>query len=253
MPSPFALNEAISQRREHAEDGLREGSPVVGLSYPGGLLVLSVRRSQRKVFEIYDRLIYSAIGNQSDVEAIRVGAIDLAHREGYERSPDDVTAQRMVGFSLSPVLKELYRDHSRVPAVIRAVFGELGGTPDEDHFFVLNYDGEFERTRGIAMVAGDAEAEDEMSRVAKAAEPPQDLEGAVRLALLAWGAGRAASAPSDDDGDSWKAAEEGPKALHEALEDGVVEAAILDRTTRREARYTVVPEAIIEAALASLG
>lgn len=251
MPSPFALNEAISQRRDHAEDGLREGSPVVGLSYPGGLLVLTVRRSQRKVFEVYDRLIFSAIGNQSDVEAIRVGAIDIAHREGYERSPDDVTAQRLVGFSLSPVLKELYRDHARVPAVIRALFGELGPTQDEDRFFVLNYDGEFERTRGLAMLAGDHEAEDAMSSVVHDADAPRDLEAAVRLALLAWGAGRAASMRRDDDGDA-EVAEDALKSLREALEVGTVEAATLDRTTRREARYLPVPCPTVEAALASL-
>ncbi len=127
--NPFDYNEATRHRRDSVEDRLREGSPVVGISYDKGLLLLTVRRTQRKVFEVYDRLIYSAIGNQSDIEAIRVGAIDVAHKEGYDRSPDDVTIQRIVGFALSPPLKRLFGDtFNAQPAVIRAVFGELGKT-----------------------------------------------------------------------------------------------------------------------------
>ncbi|MBM3495400.1 MAG: 20S proteasome subunit A/B, partial [Armatimonadetes bacterium] len=114
--TPFDFNEAIAQRRDHAQEGLRFGSPVVGMSREEGLVLVTVRRSQRKVYEIYDRLIYSAIGNQSDIEAIRLGAVDLAAKEGFERSPDDVTAQRLVGFSLSPALKEVFRDQWRAPS-----------------------------------------------------------------------------------------------------------------------------------------
>src|SRR5437660_1497144 len=107
MYSPFDFNEASRHREDYVEDKLREGSPIVGISYDAGLLILTVRKTQRKVFEIFDRLIYSAIGKQADVEAIRLGAINFAHQEGFDRSPDDVTVQRIVGFQLSPPLKRL--------------------------------------------------------------------------------------------------------------------------------------------------
>src|SRR5579862_3344525 len=106
MFTPFDINEAVAHRKEYVEEGLRSGSPVVGISYEGGLLLLTVRRSQRKIFEIYDRQMFSAIGRQSDIEKVRLAAIQDAHREGFERSPDDVTLQRMIGFTLSPVLKQ---------------------------------------------------------------------------------------------------------------------------------------------------
>src|SRR5947207_3395097 len=151
--TPFDFNEAIGHRKDYIEERLREGSPVVGISFDSGLALLTVRGTQRKIFEVYDRLIFGGIGNQSDIEAVRVAAIDVAHREGFERSPDDVTAQRLVGFALSPPLKRVFGDLAIAPAVIRALFGELGRTPEDDLFFVLNYDGEFTQMHGFAAVA----------------------------------------------------------------------------------------------------
>src|SRR5437868_385260 len=132
--SGFDYNEADRSRREHVEGHLAEGSPIVGVAFNDGLLVLSVRKTQRKVFEVYDRLIFSAIGQQADIEAIRVGAINFAHQEGFDLSPDDVTAQRVVGFQLSPPLKRVFGDQWNAPAVIRGLFGELGKTPEDDLF-----------------------------------------------------------------------------------------------------------------------
>src|SRR5437763_11799459 len=158
MFSPFDFNEADRHRRDHVEDRLKEGSPIVGISFDAGLLLLTVRQTLRKVFEIYDRMIFSAIGKQADVEAVRIGSINFAHQEGFDRSPDDVTAQRLVGFQLSPALKRLFGDQFNSPAVIRAIFGELGTTPAEDAFFILNYDGEFTQIHAFAAIAGSAEA-----------------------------------------------------------------------------------------------
>jgi len=84
--SPFDFNEANRHRTEYVEDKLRHGSPVVGISCADGVLLLSMRGSQRKIYEIYDRLIYSAIGRQADIEQIRIGAVEVAHREGLNEA-----------------------------------------------------------------------------------------------------------------------------------------------------------------------
>ena len=61
MPSysPYDWNESIQQRNEYIEDRLKDGSPVVALTYDGGLLLLSARQTQRKVYEVYDKLMFS--------------------------------------------------------------------------------------------------------------------------------------------------------------------------------------------------
>ena len=82
MYTPFDINESIAHRKDYVEERLRSGSPIVGLRYEGGLLLLlTVRRSQRKVFEIYDRQMFSAIGKQSDYRE-RAPSFDPEHAPG---------------------------------------------------------------------------------------------------------------------------------------------------------------------------
>ena len=87
MYTPFDREEAVGYRKDNVENRLREGSPVVGLSYDGGMLLLTVRRTQRKVYEIYDRQMFSAIGMQTDIETVRVRMIRLRIRKASSAAP----------------------------------------------------------------------------------------------------------------------------------------------------------------------
>jgi proteasome alpha subunit len=243
--SPFDFNEASRHRVEYVEEKLREGSPVVGVSYDAGLLLLTVRKSQRKVYEVYDRMIFSAIGQQADIEQIRIGAIDVAHREGFERSPDDVTAHRLVGFALSPPLKRLFGDQLTAPAVIRALFGELGKTPANDQFFVLNYDGEFQQNGSFSAIAGTTEAEDRMALWLMGVGPETTREQALDRALKAWAVGAMESRrkkmgeeenPLRDIDES----EQIEGFLREELKTSQVEAGLLERFTTRESKFRLL-------------
>src|SRR4028118_850933 len=126
MYSPYDFNQSIAHRSEYVEERLKGGAPVIGISYDRGVLLFTVKRTQRKIFEIYDQLIYSALGNQADVEAVRLAAIDFAHQEGFVRSPDDVSIQRLVGFAVSPAIKRSFGDPMSTPHVLRALFAEVG-------------------------------------------------------------------------------------------------------------------------------
>jgi len=248
--SPFDFNEAARHREEYVEDRLREGSPIVGVSYDAGLLLLTVRKVQRKVFEIYDRLIYSAIGKQADVEAIRIGAINFAHQEGFDRSPDDVTAQRLVGFQLSPPLKRLFGDTFNAPAVIRALFGELGKTPADDLFFVLNYDGEFSQTGGFAAVAGTPEAEDRMALWLMGVGPETTRAQALERALKAWAVGamesrRRKMGQDEEEENPLRDIDESEQIagfLREELKTSQVEVGLLERFTTRESKFRLLAD-----------
>ena len=262
---PYSLydwNEAIQQRNEYVEDRLKDGSPVVALSYDDGILLLTLRGAQRKIFEVYDRLIMGALGKQSDIESLRLAAVDVAHKEGFERSPDDVSIQRLVGFSLSPAIKRVYNDQQSVPLTLRAIFAEMDRTPDTDHFFVLGYDGEFEAQQRCAVAAGTPYAEDQAEEYLSEASPAT-LEDALRAALTAWGIGRSRLAPraadeEADDFDPLNETSDAPKvsddptvALREALKDkATVEAAILNRNSARETKFRLLKDTELEAVLA---
>ncbi len=251
MPySPYEWNETVRQRNEFIEERLREGSPVVGISYDKGILLLTVRQSQRKIYEIYDKLMFSAIGNQSDIESIRTGAIDIAHREGFTRSPDDVSVQRIVGFAVSPSIKKVYADPFSQPVAIRAVFAEMGRTPADDQFFLVGYDGEFSKHALKTAIAGTVEDEqrmlDELEKQLGSEVP--DFDKSVTAALDAWAVGRLT--PVENDVRLESAEDAGIKPadmIKEALAlGGTLEAAILERDTKRESRFRMLKDSDLD-------
>lgn len=251
--TPYDFNESVRQRTEYIEERLKDGSPVAGISYDGGVLLLTLRRTQRKIFEIYDRLMFAGLGNQSDLEIVRVGAIDFAHQEGYARSPDDVTIQRVVGFAISPGVKRAFGDVLNAPFVVRAVFAEMGRTPEHDLFYTLNYDGEFVSLNWAAAVAGTPEAEEQMIRqlVPKDADGAPDLQTAIQRALRAWAVGMlwtTEAGLSEEEGERITD-ERIAGFLRESLQELQVEAAILDRFTKRERKFRLLNQKEVEPAL----
>lgn len=151
----------MGHRSEYVESRLKSGTPVLLVSIEAGILALTVRRHARKIYEIYDRLLLGAIGQQSDVEQIRVSAIEFSHQEGFQRSEDDVTIQRVVN-ALSQPLKRAFGDFNTAPFVFRGLFGEVGDTPSDDAIFLLDYDGDFSMLNRRGYLAGDQDTADRL-------------------------------------------------------------------------------------------
>ncbi len=244
MLTPYDFQENLQQRAQYIRSRLQAGSPVVGISYDNGVMLVSVRRRGRKVFEIYDRLIFAGIGNQSDVETMRIAAVDFTHQEGFIRSPDDVTIQRVVGFALSPALKKAYGDPFTAPFVFRGLFAELGNTPEQDLFFTLNYDGEFLQNNRYAMLAGNAVAEEmALDYLEQHLTKVPTFESAIPIALTAWGIARYSATQEETEEVSEQTARD---ALRDELGDATVEIGVLERETLRENRFRLIPQEQIE-------
>lgn len=156
MLTPYDWQEGIGHRAAFIEGRLVQGAPVLALSINEGIVVFSYRRHARKIYEVYDRLAYSAIGQQSDIEALRIAAIDFAHQEGYNRSERDVTIRRVVS-ALSGPIKRAFADFSAPPFVVRSLFVEVCETPGDDTFAILDYEGDFTMRKHFSYVAGTEE------------------------------------------------------------------------------------------------
>ncbi len=163
MLTPYDWQEGIGHRAAFVESRLKAGIPVVAVSVPEGILVATFRSQSTKIHEVYDRLVYSAIGLQSDVEAIRVAAIEFAHQEGFRRSEDDVTIQRMVTH-LSGPLKNAFGSFQSSPVVVRTIFAEIADDASGDRIYVLDYDGDFKVCKTTGAVAGTPEAYDAIEK-----------------------------------------------------------------------------------------
>lgn len=186
MFTPYDWQEGIGHRAQYVESRLSTGTPVLAVSIDAGIVALTVRRQSRKLFEVYDRLLYSAIGQQSDAETLRVAAIDFAHQEGYQRSEADVTIQRVV-MAMSQPLKRAFADFNTVPFVVRSLFVEVGDTPDEDQYYLLDYDGDFMIRRQMAYLVGSEEAASAVKERYAALEPAAlSPEAAVEALKPIW-------------------------------------------------------------------
>ncbi|MGV3721083.1 MAG: hypothetical protein ACO1SX_09250 [Actinomycetota bacterium] len=245
--TPYDWNQAIQTRSEYIEERLRDGSPVVGLSIPEGVLLLSVHRAHRKIYEIYDRLVFGGVGNQSDVEVMRNAAIDFAHREGFTRSPDDVTAQRLVGTVLSPPLKKAFGDPFTAPFVFRGLFAEVGDQPETDAYYAVGPDGEYRLDDRFSAVAGTLDAENKMvALLHENIDAIEDRQSAIKLGLEAWATGKlsarrhlpslSAATEEDEEIEILTIGE----ILKEEIGAGKVEVALLERKTARESKFRLL-------------
>mgnify|MGYP000963435209 CR=1 FL=1 len=184
--SPFDWQEGIGHRAQYVESRLAAGVPVVAFSHAEGILIGTYRSQARKVYEIYDRLAYAGIGLQSDIEAVRVAAVDFAHQEGYQRSQDDVTIQRVISVLSAPV-KRAFSDFQMSPLVIKCLFAEVEDTVEKDRYYTIDYDGDYAVCRNCSVIAGTDEARDKLSdlldRKAMAKSTPEKAATLMDAAL----------------------------------------------------------------------
>jgi proteasome alpha subunit len=151
---PYRWLEAITNRREYIEDQLSPGMPVVVLSADPGILLLTIRTSTPKIFEVYDHLALASVGHPADIEKVRQTAIDAAHLEGFARSPNDVTARRLVSYNLAPALKAAFEQIFSAPLLFRGILAELGPAPADDWLWSFDYDGSFNAQGGAELARG---------------------------------------------------------------------------------------------------
>lgn len=227
MISPYDWQQGVAQRAQYIETRLRGGSPIVAISINAGTLIYTYRRQVRKVYEVYDRLMFSAMGQQADVENMRLTAVDFAHQEGFARSEADVTIGRVVGFALSSPMKRAFGDITSAPFVVSAVFAEMNNTPELDLFFKLRYDGDFGVFKQFAAAAGTAEAEARMvSALTERVRPDLSIADAQSLADDVWRLG------ADVDGNG----EPDPNLLANARP----ESGFLDRQTSHQSKFRLL-------------
>src|SRR6266498_3922712 len=129
---PYRWLEAIGNRREYIQEQMKGGTPVFAASRPEGILLLGVGQGQSKVFEIYDRHAFAALGHPVDIERIRQAAIEAAHLEGFNRSAKDVTLRRLISFALSTTLKNSFEQNFSPPFIVDSTSARPCEAPPQD-------------------------------------------------------------------------------------------------------------------------
>jgi proteasome alpha subunit len=185
---PYRWVEAVANRRQYLDDQFIQGNPILAFSCAQGILLLTFHRGTPKLYEIYDRIALGGMGHPADLEKLRFSLLDLAHVEGFQRSPSDVTASRLTKNGLAPVVKQAFEEIFRAPYIAKILLAEVGTSADRDRIFTINYDGLFEESSEFGVLTAEKQVEEALRNEWKQHGTPESLEAAVASGLQLWGA-----------------------------------------------------------------
>src|SRR5262245_2260082 len=197
---PYRWVEAVGNRLEYLDEQFKQGSPVVALTYDGGILLTTVSKGTPKLYEIYDRLALGGMGHPTDLEKLRFSLLEMAHVEGFNRSPSDVTGARLVKYGIAPVIKQAFEEVYKAPFIVRILVAEMGLKPEKDAFLTINYDGTFEEATGCAALAATQAVQTKMLSYLKGQQSGTlSLEQALDLGVRGWAIGSLAHQQEEAD------------------------------------------------------
>lgn len=252
---PYRWIEAIGNRRQYLDDQFKQGSPVIGVAYDTGILLLTMSKGTPKLYEIYDRLAFGGMGHPADLEKLRFNLLEMAHVEGFNRSPSDVTGSRMVKYGIAPVIKQAFEEVFKAPFIVKILLAELSQKAGKDRFLTINYDGIFEEKSQYGVVAASAVIEEQMTAYLRQ-HLPVSLEQAVGAAVRTWAVGDRAqrhvlkesgAEGEDKDGFDLRSTDEEALSAHmrQCLAERTIECAVLDRHTQGDSKYrTLEPDEV---------
>jgi proteasome alpha subunit len=222
------------------------------------MLLLTVGQGQRKIFEVHNRIAMSAMGRAADIERLRVLVTDQASIQGFQHSVDDVTLHRMTNFVLAPVITQAFEAIFESAYILKMLLVELGARGSENQFISMNYDGSMRASPRAEVIGGTEAIETGMKDHLSASDSEErSLDSAVRFALETWAIGRDLSLQADDlseedeqgteshlDESQWR------DVLKKELENGQIEAGVLDTSRRSNSKFRLLDSAEIESAIA---
>ena len=240
---PYRWIEAIQDRRDYIEDQLRLGSPVVGLPYAQGSLLLTVTKGAQKIFEVHDRIALSAIGHPADIERLRMLVTDTASVQAFQSATEDVNLHRLTHYVLAHTFKQAFEAIVGEAYIIKMLLVEIGNGDAITQFTHINYDGNVKVQHDSAVIGGTMEIENAMQNYLAAAQSDtgRDLTNALQLALKTWAVGRGLSQRSEDAEDNTEVTDEQiDEIIKTELENGEIEAGILDDSLPGDTKFRIL-------------
>ena len=242
---PYRWIEAVGNRRQYLDEHFTMGAPVVALAYADGIVMLTVSRGTPKLYEIYDRIALGGMGHPADLEKLRFSLLEMAHVEGFNRSPSDVTGARLMKYGLAPTIKQAFEESYKAPFIAKILLAELGMKPERDLFLTINYDGNFEERRGWATLGATSAVQRQMGRSidSQPGYAQASLAQAIEIALCAWAVGNLAQTSSGgSESESSSAAEPGETPEAEALPEKATLLAHVRKTVAEKSLECVLLE-----------
>lgn len=243
VEEPYRWIEAVRNRREYLEEQLSTGSPVVALPYQNGILMATLGSGASKLYEVYDQIAFGGLGHPTDLEKIRTTVLDLAHVEGFNRSPADVNLQRLIKFGIAPAMKQAFEEILHAPYISMLLFAELTQPSGKALFITLDYDGLFSENGNFGILAPTEQVEKRMVSFLPSQGETRSLplKTALQIALRTW-AVSLLPAQSENGDEIPPSVSELDRLLKEKLSQLTPEVALLDQTLPGTSKYKALSE-----------
>jgi proteasome alpha subunit len=257
---PYRWIEAVANRRTYLDDQFTQGNPLIGVSFTQGILLQTFNRGTDKIYEVYDRIALGGMGHPADLEKLRYTLLDMAHVEGFQRSPSDVTASRLMKNGLAPVIKEAFEEIFKAPYITKVLLAEVGPIQERDHLFTINYDGMFEEQREFGVLVASSSIRETLAQEWKAQVPPSSLQTALEVSLRLWGISSLLQTDTPSSDEEGKGADPSlttsvptipadeaiASRLRETLSKETLECVLLDRESGKMETYRALSQAELQ-------
>jgi proteasome alpha subunit len=173
----------MRDRAEFARKNISRGRNVVVLSCADGVLLVAenVSSALHKVYELYDRIGFAAVGKYNEFENLRTAGVRMADLRGYSYDRRDVNAASLAK-AYAQTLGAIFSEQTK-PFEVEICVAGVGATAEDDELYRLTFDGSINDEPGYLAMGGDAERLKEVLAEGHDFEAP--LADAFALALRA--------------------------------------------------------------------
>ncbi|QSB06740.1 proteasome subunit alpha [Natronoglycomyces albus] len=175
----------MRDRSEYARKNISRGRNVVVLSCADGVLFVAenVSASLHKVYELYDRIGFAAIGKYNEFENLRTAGVRMADLRGYAYDRTDVTAASLAK-AYAQTLGTIFTEQTK-PFEVELCVAQVGPNPKSDELYQLTFDGVINPQPGYFVMGG--QAEQLVDRIKEGHSFEAGLAEAFRLAVQTLG------------------------------------------------------------------
>ncbi|WP_030155912.1 proteasome subunit alpha [Glycomyces sp. NRRL B-16210] len=173
----------MRDRAEFARKNISRGRNVVVLSCADGVLLVAenVSSALHKVYELYDRIGFAAVGKYNEFENLRTAGVRMADLRGYSYDRRDVTAASLAK-AFAQTLGAIFSEQTK-PFEVEICVAGVGTAPEADELYRLTFDGSINDEPGYLAMGGAADQLKEVLAEGHDFEAP--LADAFALALRA--------------------------------------------------------------------
>ncbi|WP_199042491.1 proteasome subunit alpha [Glycomyces salinus] len=173
----------MRDRAEYARKNISRGRNVVVLSCADGVLFVAenVSSALHKLYELYDRIGFAAVGRYNELENLRTAGVRMADLRGYSYDRRDVTASSLAK-AYAQTLGAIFSEQTK-PFEVEICVAEVATRPEDDELYRLTFDGSILDEPGHLAMGGQAEHLLEVLKDGHSYEAP--LADAFALALRA--------------------------------------------------------------------